>query len=145
MRVLGFIFLSLLFASAVVCVDYFLPGDYLIKFLNEQFVEVFATLVGFNIAAVIFLIGQLIVLEEGHNFIFENTRREVKHNSYFLLAAFVISLLLLIFRPDFTEAAPFPVKLGFYIINILILTLFTLATFALYEILHATFLLNKKR
>ncbi len=139
MRALGFIFVSLVIAAAVVSLDYALPGDYLNIFLDDHFIETFAALVGFNLAGVIFLVGQLLVIEGGRDFAFENTRREIKHNAYFLLSSFGLSLLLLIFRPNFIESVSVKQNLVFYTMNVLILTLFTLVIFAIFEILQAVF------
>src|ERR1700691_4665797 len=103
MRVLGFIFVSLIAATAIVALDYYLHGTYLQNFLNNHFIETFAALVGFNIAAVVFLVGQLMILEDKFDGEMVNTRREVKHNAYFLLSSFVICLFLLITRPDLKQ------------------------------------------
>ncbi|MBP9715062.1 MAG: hypothetical protein KBD52_01050 [Candidatus Pacebacteria bacterium] len=145
MRILGFIFLSLLLATGLVFIDFHLPGTYLNSFLRDHFIETFAGLVGFNIAAVIFLIGQLMNLEErfGGKNTFANTRREIKHNAYFLLSSFVSCLVLLIIRPDLKEVTSFYENIFFYVDNVLIITIFTLAIFAIYEILRAVFLLSK--
>lgn len=143
MRILGFVFLSLIFSVSVTAADYFLPGSYLTSFLDEHFIETFAALVGFNIAAIIFLIGQLMVMEESYKVVFNGTRTEIKHNSYFLLSAFVVSLLLLILRPDFIEIGTLADNTWFYLINILVIAIFNLAIFSIYEILHAVFKLSK--
>lgn len=145
MRILGFIFLSLLLATGLVFLDLHLPGTYLNSFITDHFIETFAGLVGFNIAAVIFLIGQLINLEEkfGGKTVFVNTRREIKHNAYFLLSSFVSCLVLLIVRPNLNESLFFHENIFYYVANILIIAIFTLAIFAIYEILRAVFLLSK--
>lgn len=144
MRIFGFIFVSLLISSSLLFADFYLPGHYLSDFLSEHFSETFAALVGFNIAAVIFLVGQLMSLEDriGAKKAFENTRREIKHNSYFLLSAFVACLVLLIIRPDIQEGAGFKVNIWHYIDNLLVLAIFSLAIFAIYEILKAVFMLS---
>lgn len=145
MRILGFIFLSLLISISLVTLDFYLPGTYLTDFLSNHFIETFAGLIGFNIAAVIFLIGQLMNIEErfGGKSGFINTRREIKHNAYFLLSSFVSCLILLILRPSLQEKTPFKGNIFYYLDNILIIALFALAIFAIYEILRAVFLLSK--
>lgn len=145
MRILGFIFLSLIVATTLVTGDYYLPGTYLSNFLTNHFIETFAALVGFNIAAVVFLVGQLLGLEERYNAELANTRREIKHNAYFLLSSFLVSLVLLIIRPDLGANPSFSLNTFYYIDNVLVLTVFGLAVFAIYEILHAVFLLSSKR
>ena len=146
MRILGFIFLSLLLSTGIVLVDFFLPGTYLSGFLNNHFIETFAGLVGFNIAAVVFLVGQLISLEDrvDSKIGFINTKREIKQNAYFLLSSFLSCLFLLIIRPDLKLDISLKNNIFYYVDNIIIMSLFILAIFAIYEILRAIFLLSKK-
>ena len=145
MRILGFIFLSLVLAIILVFADLYLPGTYLNNFLDNHFIETFAGLVGFNIAAVIFLVGQLMSLEDkfGGKTVFVNTRREIKHNAYFLLSSFVMCLVLLVVRPNLKDNISLHENIFYYIDNIFIITIFTLAIFSIYEILKAVFLLSK--
>lgn len=143
MRFLGFIFVSLLFSTAVVGADYLMPGSYLKTFLDDHFIETFATLVGFNIAAVVFLMGQLMVLEDKYAATFERTRREIKHNTYFLISAFAIVFLVLVFRPDFIYGSNFKANAIYHVANVAVISIFSLAIFAIYEILHAVFVLGK--
>lgn len=145
MRILGFIFISLLISSSLLLADFYLPGHYLSDFLSEHFIETFAALVGFNIAAVIFLVGQLMSLEDrlGVKKAFENTRREIKHNSYFLLSAFVACLVLLIIRPGMLEGAGWKMNMWYYLDNLFVLAIFSLAIFSIYEILRAVFMLSR--
>ncbi len=143
MRLLGFVFVALLLALGIVGLDYRLSGTYLASFLDNHFIETFAALAGFNIAAVVFLVGQLLILEDKRGTEFESTRREIKHSSYFLLAAFVICLLLLIFRPVYLPNAPLNANLLYYGGNVLVIMFFELAIFAIFEILQAVFILGR--
>jgi ABC-type multidrug transport system fused ATPase/permease subunit len=147
MRTIGYIFLSLFISVLIIIGDYFLPGSFLTRFLDNSFIETFAGLVGFNIAAVIFLLGQLIDLEKKmpETDIFQKTRREIKHNSYFLLFAFVASLILLIVRPDLGIDQLFGNNVIYYILNVFILAIFGLAINAIFEILSAVFTLGKSQ
>jgi len=141
MRLLGFMFLSLIISSALVTADYYLPGTFLHRFLDANFIETFAGLVGFNIAAVIFISGQLFILEErsGRSDSFMSTKTEIKHNSYFLLASFVVSLVLLLLRPDLgTDVGLLDNKM-YYLLSVTVIAIFSLALFAIYEILRAVF------
>lgn len=145
MRILGFIFLSLIISASLVALDFYISGTYLTDFLNDHFIETFASLIGFNIAAVIFLVGQLINIEDrlGSKSSFNNTKKEIKHNAYFLLSSFVISLILLIIRPNLQGVGELKDNVLYYIDNVLIITIFSLAIFAIYEILRAVFFLSK--
>jgi hypothetical protein len=147
MRTIGYIFLSLFISVVIIIGDYYLPGSFLTRFLDNSFIETFAGLVGFNIAAVIFLLGQLIDLEKKmpETDTFQRTRREIKHNSYFLLFAFVASLILLIVRPDLGIDQSFGNNVIYYILNVFILAIFGLAINAIFEILSAVFTLGKSQ
>lgn len=144
MRVLGFIFVSLVIAFGLVGSDILLPGTFLAHFLDNNFIETFAGLIGFNIAAVIFLVGQLMNIEDrlGGKVQFTRTRKEIKHNAYFLLSSFVACLILLVMRPDLNESLPVFGNILYYLDNVAILTLFALAIFAIYEILRTVFLIT---
>lgn len=145
MKFLGFLFLSLLLSSAIVVADFYLPGMFLDNFLSYSLIQTFATLVGFNVAAVIFLLGQIISVEKqsGQDGFFKETRKEIRYNSYYLLISFLLSLFLLIFRPDFSSLNSAGFEMLYYIINTLILALFILAIFSIYEILKGVFILGK--
>lgn len=145
MRLLGYLFTALLISAGVVWLDHQLVGSYLNDFLDNHFIETFAALVGFNVAAVVFLIGQIMTLEEKHGVEFGATRREIKHNSYFLLFAFVGALLDLIFRPAYQIGLPALGNLGFYLCNVLALALLGLSIFAIFEILQAVFMIGRSK
>lgn len=147
MQILGHIFLAIIVSTAVIVGDYFLPGTFLEKFIDNNFIETFAGLVGFNIAAVIFLLGQLIAIEDrsgDQQGTFKNTRQEIKHNSYFLLVSFALSLLFLIMRPDLNLADTSLVSnKAYFLLNGISIALFYLAIIAIFEILKAVFVLGK--
>lgn len=147
MQILGHIFVAIIMSTAVIIGDYFLPGTFLKNFIDNNFIETFAGLVGFNIAAVIFLLGQLIAIEDrsgDQQDIFKNTRQEIKHNSYFLLISFALSLLFLIMRPDLNSIDTSLVSnKAYYLLNGLSIALFYLAISAIFEILKAVFILGK--
>lgn len=146
MRLLGFIFVSLLISIGISTLDFYLPGTFFTDFLNNNFIETFATLVGLNIAAVIFLIGQLTNIEErlAVKYSFINTKKEIKHNVYFLLSSFIVCLILLIIRPNFIENGSWNANIFYYLDNIFVISLFSLAIFAIFEILKTVFLLEEK-
>lgn len=143
MRFLGFVFVALIFSTGIVWADYLLSGSYLKTFLDDHFIETFATIVGFNIAAVVFLMGQLMVLEDKYALNFERTRKEIKHNTYFLISAFALVLLILVFRPDFIDGLGLKSNGVYHALNVAVISIFSLAVFAIYEILHAVFVLGK--
>jgi hypothetical protein len=135
------VFLSLIIATLIVVTDYCLPGAFLQHFLDSSFIETFGGLVGFNIAAVIFISGQLYVIEErsGKSKAFLSTKTEIKHNAYFLLSSFVLSIVILLMRPDLQTDTAILVNKLYYTLNIFVLAVFSLAFFAVFEILRAVF------
>lgn len=145
MRILGYVFVSIILSVIIVTADYFLPGTFLVKFIDSGFIETFAVLVGLNLTSIVFLLGQLICFEEKfkNNNLFEKTRKEIKQNSFFLLLSFCISLILLIARPDLNQDISFINNITYYIMNGFIVTIFILAIITIFEILGAVFVLSK--
>ncbi len=147
MQILGHVFVSIIIAVAIVVGDYYLPGTFFTKFIDDHFIETFAVLVGFNITSVVFLLGQLVVVKDRfltNKTVFENTVREIKHSSYFLLISFLLSLTILVFRPDLNSA---DIRLGintiYYAMDGAVVMLFCLAVVSVFEILGAIFKLSK--
>jgi len=143
---LGYLFLSLIISSLIIFIDYLTNSNFLNNFFDNQLIPTLASLVGFNVAAVIFLVGQLNMFETRNkkSGIFSKTRKEIKHNIYFILIDFVIIFLLLIFRLDQNSLINNNLKIMFLVFNILILALFLLIIFSIFEIMRATFKLNRK-
>lgn len=146
MQILGHIFVAIVVSTAVIIGDYFLPGTFLENFINSNFIETFASLVGFNIAAVIFLLGQLISIEDrfSDKDVFQSTRKEIKHSSYFLLVSFTLSLIILTLRPDLNVAdMSLVANKAYFFLNGVSVALFYLAIISIFEILKAVFILGK--
>jgi uncharacterized membrane protein len=141
MRFLGFVFVSLITSTVILVGDYHLSGSYFENFIDNHFVETFAALAGFNIAAVIFLVGQLIGLEEKYDKEFSNTRSEIKQNAYFLLGSFVFCIIVLIFRPE--SSGNFVGNELYWTANLIVTTTFGLAIYSIFEILSSVFHLGK--
>ena len=148
MKVVGFFSTFLFLGALVVVLDFYLPGSYLDSFLSNNFVEAFAALIGFNFAAVVFLLGQIASVErelkvEGDSF--SKTKREIRHNAYFMLFSFVFSIIVLVVRPDLNETLSFVGNQGYYVLNVVVLALFGLGVFAIYEILRSAFSLHSHK
>ncbi len=147
MQILGHIFVSILVAIIIIVGDYYLPGSFLTSFIDNHFIETFATIVGLNITAVVFLLGQLIVVKEkltNSRNVFENTIKQIKHSSYFLVISFLLSLVVLIFRPNLKlDDVRLGVNVVYYIMNGSLVMLFCLSVVSIFEILGAVFKLSK--
>lgn len=146
MQFFGHIFVALLVTSFIVFGDYFLPGSFLKGFIENSFIETFATLIGLNIASVVFLLGQLMVIE-GHlskGAIFNKTRSEIKQNSYFMLFAFAVSVVILSLRPDLNEVNQgLVINKWYYLGNGVVIMLFYLSMVSIFQILKSIFVIGK--
>lgn len=147
MRILGFIFVSLIFGSAIVGLNFYFNGTFLDNFIDHELIPTLATLVGLNIAAVIFLLGHLISVEFHSNKgdIFQETRKELKHNSFFVLYTFLATFILTIFRSSILGFTPKVNSIIHHSTDVAIMTLFFMALIAIYEILHSSFLVIGSR
>jgi len=147
MRLLGHLFLFLVISSLIILVNRSTNSNFLNHFFNNQLIPTLASLVGFSIVAVIFLIGQLDILEtkNGKPGIFSKTREEIKHNIYFVLIIFTTIFLLLIFKIDSNSLIDNISKIKLFVFEILILAGFLSIIFSIFEIMRATFKLNKKK
>lgn len=105
-------------------------NDFFCDFLKNQILPISATIIGFNISGVIFLIGHLIQIEGD----FSNTKKEIKHNIFFMCLLFIFIILLLFINP-----IPFDKSIFDFIYQSLIMTLFFLQLYAVYEIINAVF------
>lgn len=144
----GYFFISLLISGAIVFFSAFSLSNFLDSFLIGNFLSVFATLVGFDMAAVIFFLGQLMIVEgRTSDSCFENTKTELKHNIICMIILFFMSFLLLIFYPSSEQIGGLSgfSLIYFYIIKILIISFFVLAMILIFEILKNIFKLNSKK
>lgn len=146
LRLIGLFFVSTVAASLLVFIDISLPGDFLNQFIGPEFMQMFAAILGFNFAAIIFLLGQLFNIDNSIKDLFSGVKREIKHNAIYLLTSFSISLILLVIRPDLLPNPNYNFMLNkfYYLVNIAIISMFIVALFAVYEILNSAFLLTKK-
>ncbi|MCX6807349.1 MAG: hypothetical protein NTZ80_00875 [Patescibacteria group bacterium] len=110
--------------------------QFLSVFLNSQILPISATIVGFNIAGIIFLIGHLLQLRGD----FSNTKKEIMHNIYLVGILFLVILLLLLINPV-------PTKNMYcdFAFKSTIMTLFFFQIYAVYEIVKAVFTIEPNR
>lgn len=147
MRFLGFVFIALIFSALILVADFYLPGNYLDNFLENQLMPILATLVGLNIAAVIFLIGGLSDMElKTDNFaVFDNTKKEIKHNIYFILLSLVASFVLLVVKPSVDSTSSVFLRSLYYVDSVLLIALFVMTIFAIFEIIGAVFAIKNNK
>jgi len=145
MRFFGILFLTLLFSSIITALDIVLPGKFLINFIDNNYIETFAALIGLNLASITFLLGQFITIEAtvGDEPLFDKARKQIKHNAFFLIFSFVFASILLFLRPDFVDNGVFSSNVAFYILNTFAVGIFFMALFAVFEILNSVFTIGK--
>ncbi len=134
MKLLGIIFFNIILGAGFILLNQLVGNCFLKNFLDNQILPIGSTILGFNLAGIIFLIGHITEIESKTNADFSASKRELKHNIYFLGLVFVAILLLLFVNPTPTQYKY--VDFGF---NALIMTLFFMQFYAVYEILNAVF------
>ncbi len=134
MRVFGIISLNIFVGIFISYLGYIIGNDFLINFLNNQILTISATIIGFNFAVVVFLIGFLLKIDGD----FSKTKKEIKDNIRFMMLMFGMILFFLIIRP----------KINNDICNVLydslILALFSSQMFSVYEVIDSIFNISKK-
>lgn len=130
MKLLGIITFNIILG---VLFTYFgTSGDsrFLCDFLTNQILPISATIVGFNVSGVIFLMGHLLQIKGD----FSRSKNEIKHNIYFMGIIFVILIFLLFIKPMSFENSLYE-----FTYQSLIMTLFFFQIYAVYEIISAVF------
>jgi uncharacterized membrane protein YphA (DoxX/SURF4 family) len=122
-------------------------GNFLNNVLEKELLSIMATLLGLILTTSSFLLSNLNKIEmKLKNSFFEEPKKEIKHNLYFMLILFVITLIILIphFEPN-TQFYEYK-KIG----SISVLLLYLLAFFetikAIFTIDQAlTYIINKSK
>ncbi len=146
LKFFGVIFITIVASILLLVLDHFSTGHFLSSYLGSELVQTYAAILGFNIAATIFLLGQLFVIEEKvqSKSVFDKARKEIKQNAYCLVISFALTIVLLTIKPAFIDNTSVYNNGGYYIINVLLLSLLGIAIFAIFEILNAAFSLSKR-
>ena len=147
MRFLGFVFLAFILSGVLLVADSIIPSHFLNDFIQNNYIETFAALIGLNITASIFLLSQIADIElrnNQENGIFIHTRKEIKQSIYFLLSSFILSFVLLAVRPELGQLHTKPWIYVYHGLNVVILSIFFLSLYAIYELFCAAFTLNNR-
>lgn len=141
-KTLGVIFSAIIFALPLVYLDSRVGNGSLISFLKNQSIGIVATVLALNIATVTFLLGHLVTLETKANKpLFKNTKKEVRHNVYFMTVMF-FSLLFSVTSIEANQLW----SINSYNFNPLVLVstvIFILIFICLFEIIEAIFQATK--
>lgn len=140
-RLLGYIFLSLIFATIVWTMSFNIGSQFLEVFLGVPLIEMMVTLVGLNIAGAIFLLGHLVTITPSHNpSIFKKAKIELKENLYLMLTLLLLSFVLLSIKPQDVSTVFMQISINFHhIVNVALIALFLLTLLAVYEIVQGVF------
>src|SRR3989344_288932 len=140
MRFLGFLFVAVVISSFLVWLSLYIGNTHLDSFLDSQLIPTLATIVGFSVAAVIFILGQLstVEIQTGKSGHFKSTKKELRHNIYTLLFIFFIAFILFIFKPSLDDISVMRYKILYYSISIASLTIFIISLVAIYEVIGSS-------
>jgi hypothetical protein len=133
MKLLGIITFNLFLGVIFAITGTISNPSFFENFINNQILPISATIVGFNLTGVIFLISHLIQLKGD----FTNTKKELQHNIYFMSILFVLILFILCF-----DHRNFNNYYASLIYKTIIMSLFFLQLYSVYEILRTIFSIN---
>lgn len=139
-KIFGIIFFNTIFGALFVLLNQLSNNGFLNNFLSNQILPISATILGFNLTGIIFLAGQISTIESKVGCDFENSKREIKDNIYFMGVIFLILIFLLFINPT-------PTKYGSldFCFNSLTVGLFFAQFYAVYEIINAVFLFKEPK
>jgi hypothetical protein len=143
-RLLGILFLIILIEIPLLITDVYMNNGYLDLFLKNQSLSIMGTALAINIATSAFLVGQLLTIEI--NFkkpIFDNSKKEIKHNLIFMIIVFLLQLFFLLLTPIAEKDTSILLNSLRYICKGINLFLFLLYLYALFEMTLAIFSVGK--
>ena len=141
-RVMGVIFCCLVLATPFLVADYFVGNGFLDAFFGGHSVTLMGTLLGLAFVIVVFVIQTITGIESrlGKS-LFTSTKKELRHDTYFMLVVFLLHILVLVVCPvrttDMSRIRGVLIW-GCKSINLL---LFGLSIYCIVEILRAAFTL----
>lgn len=127
MKLLGIFTFNFILAAIFTLLGMNSKNQFINNFLHNQILPISATLIGFNVTGVFFLIGYLLQIPGE----FTKTMKEIKHNIYIMGIAFITIVLLLFINP-----LPFENFLFDFLYQSFIMTLFFIQIFAVSEIVN---------
>ena len=146
MKLFGIICFSIMFSWMFTGLDWITGNGYVFDFINKESLQIATTLLGFNIAVHTILIGQINNMEtlvQKFN-IFDNTKRELKHNAVFNLLLIVLIFFFRVLK--LTPTSPLALTIGTqyigiinYTLEIFILSCLVLIFYLIYETVQAVF------
>ena len=128
----GIFCINFLLACAFIFLGNYVGSTYVESFIQNDLISVSATILGFSLTGVIFLLGTF----QNFKVNFNNTKVEIKHNIYASTILFVFNLLLVILSETSKHNSN-----GF--MAIAIFTVFFLQISLVLEIISATFKMQK--
>lgn len=101
LKILGVIFVCVLFSSLILYFDYKSDAGFLDQFFNNQSLSIMGTMLGTSLASTIFLISQLLNFELSifKKNVFHTSKKELKQDIIFMITIFFMHFLLMLFVP----------------------------------------------
>ena len=94
-RLIGIIAVITVVSGLICLVSYTSGSSFIIKFSTEQSLQIMATALALNVATISFITGNFLSIEHKTKTpIFNETRKELRHNILFMVVLFVISFIV---------------------------------------------------
>ncbi len=142
--ILGIIFLCLLLVVPILLIDYFVGNDFLKSFLGGHSISLMGTLLGLNFIIVVFMMQSMTAIEfKIKKKIFDKTKKEIKHNTFFMLVLFVLHFFVLVLTPKVSHDTSQIYQSLIFFCKAINLILFSLSFYCIYEVVVAAFTISK--
>lgn len=143
-RLFGVIFLCILFEAPFLVADHLVGNGFLERFFGGHSITLMGTLLGLNFVIVVFMIQSMAKIEfKIKKPVFSITKREIKHNTYFMLTVFLLHLLILIVSPKVMEDSGSISRLLAWLCKCVNLLLFGLSLYCIREVVCAAFTIGE--
>lgn len=139
MKIFGIVCLNLIIGFAIACLGILNP-EFTKNFLNNQILQISATILGFSLSGAIFLLSTIIDLELKNSIFFTKTKDEIKQNIYFMIISFILLIVVLFIRSNFESNSN--VK---FILNGVSFSIFSIQICAVFELIGAIFMIKKDK
>ena len=141
---LGVISTAVLLSIALIFFDIHFGSGSLTKALDGQVIPMLATVLSMGISAMAIAIGNLTSLEmQAKKRIFSNTKREIKHNIFFMIGGLIVSVAVVAFQPHINDQSSDNLRLFACALSATNLTVLMLYIYALFDITCIIFSIDK--
>ncbi len=143
-RILGIIFLCILLVGPILLIDHFVGNDFLDSFFGGHSITLMVTLLGLDFIIVVFMMQSMTAIEfKIKKQIFAATKKEIKHNTLFILVLFVLHFFVLVLTPKVSHDTSQICQFLIFFCKAINLILFSLSFYCIYEVIRAAFTISK--